>query len=62
MSKILEGLYLGFWETTKEKEWLKEKKISHIISAAPAVGKYFPPDLLIKYKQIPILDTECFDP
>ena len=60
MSKIYDGLYLGFWETTKEKKWIREKNISHIISCAPAVGRYFPADL--KYKLIPILDCDTFDP
>ena len=60
MSKILDGLYLGNWESAKDKDWLKEKNISHICVCAPAVGRFHPGHF--QYKIIGMLDLDCFDP
>lgn len=59
MTKIQDKLFLGTWVEAKNLPWLRQSKISHILSAAPEVG--FIKDSGIKYKILPILDVENFD-
>jgi protein-tyrosine phosphatase len=58
MSEILERLFLGSSLEARNKEWLQDKGVTHILNVAKELPEYFPGDFV--YKKLAFEDKENF--
>lgn len=59
ITKISDNLFISNYETTCNKEILKEHNITHIISCVSGLSPRYPDDFI--YKNVPLLDNEYED-